>query len=146
MSLDFIEKMGMSVKGSDYQMMYQGVLEAQDTLEDLYIKFNIDRPEDFEGHSMSTSDVVILKRDGEMKAYYVNDIGFRELPEFIKQRSELLRETNSGLVVKQDKSGKEQEEPEKIREDRTITETIQSNEHLNVSKKKNQQMQAGLHR
>ena len=146
MSLDFIEKMGMSVKGSDYQMMYQGVLEAQDTLEDLYIKFNIDRPEDFEGHSMSTSDVVILKRDGEMKAYYVNDIGFRELPEFIKQRSELLRETNSGLVVKQDKSGKEQEEPEKIREDRTITETIQSNEHLNVSKKKNQQMQAGLYR
>lgn len=142
MSLDFIEKMGMSVKGSDYQMMYQGVLEAQDTLEDLYIKFNIDRPEDFEGHSMSTSDVVILKRDGEMKAYYVNDIGFRELPEFIKQRSEVLRETNSGLVVKQDKSGKEQEEPEKIREDRTITETIQSN----VSKKKNQQMQAGLHR
>lgn len=142
MSLDFIEKMGMSVKGSDYQMMYQGVLEAQDTLEDLYIKFNIDRPEGFKGHSMSTSDVVILKRDGEMKAYYVNDIGFRELPEFIKQRSELLRETNSGLVVKQDKSGKEQEEPEKIREDRTITETIQSN----VSKKKNQQMQAGLHR
>lgn len=142
MSLDFIEKMGMSVKGSDYQMMYQGVLEAQDTLEDLYIKFNIDRPEGFKGHFMSTSDVVILKRDGEMKAYYVNDIGFRELPEFIKQRSEVLRETNSGLVVKQDKSGKEQEEPEKIREDRTITETIQSN----VSKKKNQQMQAGLHR
>ena len=146
MSLDFIEKMGMSVKGSDYQMMYQGVLEAQDTLEDLYIKFNIDRPEDFEGHSMSTSDVVILKRDGEMKAYYVNDIGFRELPEFIEQRAEVLRETNSGLVVKQDKFGKEQEEPEKIREDRTITETIQSNEHSNVSKKKNQQMQAGLHR
>ena len=146
MSLDFIEKMGMSVKGSDYQMMYQGVLEAQDTLEDLYIKFNIDRPEDFEGHSMSTSDVVILKRDGEMKAYYVNDIGFRELPEFIEQRAEVLRETNSELVVKQDKFGKEQEEPEKIREDRTITETIQSNEHSNVSKKKNQQMQAGLHR
>lgn len=146
MSLDFIEKMGMSVKGADYQMMYQGVLEAQDTLEDLYIKFNIDRPEDFEGHSMSTSDVVILKRDGEMKAYYVNDIGFRELPEFVDQRAEVLQEKNSECVRKQDKSGKEQEEPEKIREDRTITETIQSNEHSNVSKKKNQQMQAGLHR
>lgn len=142
MSLDFIEKMGMSVKGSDYQMMYQGVLEVQDTLEDLYIKFNIDRPEDFKGHSMSTSDVVILKSDGEMKAYYVNDIGFRELPKFIEQRAEVLRETNSELVVKKDKSGKEQEEPEKIREDRTITETTQSN----VSKKKNQQMQVGLHR
>ena len=146
MSLDFIEKMGMSVKGSDYQMMYQGVLEAQDTLEDLYIKFNIDRPEGFKGHSMSTSDVVILKRDGEMKAYYVNDIGFRELPEFIEQRAEVLRETNSELVVKQDKSGKEQEEPEKIREDRTITETTQANEQSNISKKKNQQMQVGLHR
>ena len=146
MSLDFIEKMGMSVKGSDYQMMYQGVLEVQDTLEDLYIKFNIDRPEDFKGHSMSTSDVVILKHDGEMKAYYVNDIGFRELPEFVDQRAEILREKNSECVRKQDKSGNEQEEPEKIREDRTSTETIQSNEHSNVSKKKNQQMQAGLHR
>lgn len=142
MSLDFIEKMRMSVKGSDYQMMYQGVLEAQDTLEDLYIKFNIDRPEGFKGHSMSTSDVVILKRDGEMKAYYVNDIGFRELPEFVDQRAEVLQEKNSECVRKQDKSGKEQEEPEKIREDRTITETIQSN----VNKKKKQQMQAGLHR
>ncbi len=142
MSLDFIEKMGMSVKGSDYQMMYQGVLEAQDTLEDLYIKFNIDRPEGFKGHSMSTSDVVILKRDGEMKAYYVNDIGFRELPEFVDQRAEVLQEKNSECMRKQDKSGKEQEEPEKIREDRPITEKIQSN----VSKKKNQQMQAGLHR
>lgn len=142
MSLDFIEKMGMPVKGQDYQMMYQGVLEVQDTLEDLYIKFNIDRPEGFKGHSMSTSDVVILKRDGEMKAYYVNDIGFRELPEFVDQRAEVLQEKNSECVRKQDKSGKEQEEPEKIREDRTITETIQSN----VSKKKNQQMQAGLHR
>lgn len=146
MSLDFIEKMGMSVKGQDYQMMYRGVLEVQDTLEDLYIKFNIDRPEGFKGHSMSTSDVVILKRDGEMKAYYVNDIGFRELPEFIEQRAEVLRETNSELVVKQDKSGKEQEEPEKIREDRTITETTQANEQSNISKKKNQQMQVGLHR
>lgn len=95
---------------------------------------------------MSTSDVVILKRDGEMKAYYVNDIGFRELPEFVDQRAEVLQEKNSECVRKQDKSGKEQEEPEKIREDRTITETIQSNEHSNVSKKKNQQMQAGLHR
>ena len=146
MSLDFIEKMGMSVKGSDYQMMYQGVLEAQDTLEDLYIKFNIDRPEGFKGHSMSTSDVVILKRDGEMKAYYVNDIGFRELPEFVDQRAEVLQEKNSECVRKQDKSGKEQEEPEKIREDRTITETIRSNEHSNISKKKKQQMQVGLHR
>lgn len=146
MSLDFIEKMGMSVKVQDYQMMYQGVLEVQDTLEDLYIKFNIDRPEGFKGHSMSTSDVVILKRDGEMKAYYVNDIGFRELPAFIEQRAEVLRETNNELVVKQDKSGKEQEEPEKIREDRTITETTQANEQSNISKKKNQQMQVGLHR
>ena len=39
-------------------MVYHGLLKVQDTLEELYIKFNIDCPEDFEGHSMSTSDVV----------------------------------------------------------------------------------------
>lgn len=44
---------------------------------------------------MSTSDVVILKRDGEMKAYYVNDIGFRELPEFVDHRSK--QSSNRGM-------------------------------------------------
>lgn len=90
MGLDFVENMGLSVDGQDYRIMYIGTLDQTETLDTLFQKFNIDKPEDFEGHSMSTSDVIIIKRDGEMKAYYVDSIGFKELPEFALQRADLL--------------------------------------------------------
>lgn len=90
MGLDFVENMGLSVDGQDYRIMYIGTLDQTETLDTLFQKFNIDKPEDFEGHSMSTSDVIIIKRDGEMKAYYVDNIGFKELSEFVLQRANLL--------------------------------------------------------
>lgn len=48
-------------------------------LESLFEKFNLDRPEDFKGHSLSVSDVVVL----EDRAYYVDDVGFKPLENFI---------------------------------------------------------------
>ena len=62
MGLDFVENMGLSVDGQDYRIMYIGTLDQTETLDTLFQKFNIDKPEDFEGHSMSTSDVIIIKR------------------------------------------------------------------------------------
>ena len=40
--------------------------------------FNIDRPDDFKGHSLSISDVVVANG----KPYYVDTFGFKELKEF----------------------------------------------------------------
>ena len=31
-----------------------------------------------------------MKQNGEMKAYYVDSVGFKELPEFVLQRANLL--------------------------------------------------------
>ena len=90
MGFDFVENMGLSVDGQDYRIMYIGTLDQTETLDTLFQKFNIDKPEDFEGHSMSTSDVIIMKQNGEMKAYYVDSVGFKELPEFVLQRANLL--------------------------------------------------------
>jgi len=90
MGLDFIENMGLSVDGKDYQMLYMSTLDKTDTLDSLYEKFNVGRPKEFKGHPMSTSDVVIMKRNGDMKAYYVDSIGFKELPEFALQRASQL--------------------------------------------------------
>ena len=39
---------------------------------------------DFTGHSLSMSDVIVLKQHGEHTAHYVDAIGFKEVPEFIK--------------------------------------------------------------
>lgn len=56
--------------------------EPGETLEDIYRRFNIDHPEDFKGHSLSVSDVVVLHGNGADTAYYVDSIGFQELPGF----------------------------------------------------------------
>lgn len=44
-------------------------------LESIYERFNIDRPDDFRGHSLSVSDIVIL--DDEM--YFCDSIGFTKI-------------------------------------------------------------------
>ena len=60
------------------------------SLDELYSIFNQNHPADFKGHSMSVSDVVIVNRDGDMKAYYVDSFGFADLPDFVRQRQEAL--------------------------------------------------------
>ena len=60
---------------------YYEYIEGE-TLEDIYRRFNIDHPEDFRGHSLSVSDVVVLHENGADTTYYVDSIGFRELPDF----------------------------------------------------------------
>ena len=52
-------------------------------------KFNMDHPADYTGHSLSVSDVVILKKDGELTAHYVDSFGYQELPEFVQQRQKI---------------------------------------------------------
>ena len=83
MSLDWLEKKGFPVDRDNYQMVYATELLPGETLEDIYRRFNIDHPEDFKGHSLSVSDVVVLHENGSDTAWYVDCIGFKELPDFI---------------------------------------------------------------
>ena len=47
-------------------------------------RFNIDKPEEFKGRSMSVSDVVEVTNDqGNAAFYYCDNIGFKKI-EFIK--------------------------------------------------------------
>lgn len=82
MPLDWVQGKGISVDRDHYQMVYARQREPGETLEDIYRRFNIDHPEDFKGHSLSVSDVVVLHENGTDTAYYVDSIGFRELPDF----------------------------------------------------------------
>lgn len=82
MSYDWLERKGLSVDRDDYRMVYAAQLEPGTTLEDIYTRFNIDHPKDFKGHSLSVSDVVVLNENGADTAYYVDSIGFKEVPDF----------------------------------------------------------------
>ncbi len=75
---------GNKVEAKNYSHVYTGVLADEVTLDDLYHKFNVARPADFKGHSLSTSDVVVLRRSSSATAYYVDGPfgGFRELAAF----------------------------------------------------------------
>lgn len=83
MSLDWLEKKGLPVDRDNYQMVYATELSPGETLEDIYRRFNIGHPEDFKGHSLSVSDVVVLHENGSDTAWYVDSIGFKELSDFI---------------------------------------------------------------
>lgn len=79
---------------TDYKRVYSGELvdmirfNGKDTpcntndnevLEDLYLKFNINRPSDFTGHSLSVSDIVEIVRKDETKYYYCDDFGWTDI-------------------------------------------------------------------
>lgn len=112
MGMDFITSHQLSVEGMDYRFIYGGRLSAADTLDSLYERFNLDHPENYEGHSLSVSDVIVMQRNHQAQAYYVDSFGFKELPEFVLQRQEevekeraredsLVNEDTTGLEVEQ---------------------------------------------
>ena len=94
MNLDFVKRHGMEVNCADYELVYTAPLTENDTLEAIYERFNIQRPADFTGHSLSVSDVVVLNDGKSLKAYYVDSIGFAELPDFFKERNMDLQKEN----------------------------------------------------
>lgn len=85
MGMDYLESKGIAVTKENYNLIYTAPLEEGTSLEDIYTHFNIDRPADFRGHSLSVSDVVVLHQNGENTSHYVDSFGYREVPEFTKE-------------------------------------------------------------
>ena len=91
-NLATLQSDGKDVISDAYSAVYEGSLDgtesgksAQQVLDGLFEKFNIAHPDDFRGHSMSVSDVVVLQENGVEKAYYVDSLGFKEVPQFLQQ-------------------------------------------------------------
>lgn len=82
--LDSIHRNGLSVQPENYELVYEAPLTAKDNLESIYTRFNVDRPADFTGHSLSVSDIVVLHQDGKDTAHYCDRAGFSEVPEFLQ--------------------------------------------------------------
>ncbi len=92
---EFMNENEIDISHGDYELRYVADLSPEDTLDSIYERFNIDRPADFEGHSLSVSDVVVMNRDGEVRAFFVDRFGFTEVPEFLEgvyEKEEELQE------------------------------------------------------
>ena len=107
MNAEYLEKKGLSIEKGNYAAVYAGNLDrrgdTQDRLDELYETFNLRRPEDFRGHSLSVSDIVALKQNGVVSCHYVDSRGFKALPDFLKpenylKNAEMAMEDDYGMI------------------------------------------------
>ena len=92
MNMSFIESHGMQIKKEDYKLVYVGELSGNMSLDDIFEKFNIDRPEDFRGHSLSVSDIIVLNDGKKVTAHFVDSISFEQLDSFLNLEEQALSE------------------------------------------------------
>lgn len=65
-----------------YKSVWNGTEKAKDNydlLDYLFEKFNVDHPKDFEGHSMSVSDIVKICDINEIRYYYCDSFGWVDI-------------------------------------------------------------------
>lgn len=73
------------LRAAHYRKAFAGVLAPNMTLEELYRKHSADtRPFYRQMRSLSESDVIVVKRGSKRNAYYVDAVGFQEVPSFLK--------------------------------------------------------------
>ena len=92
MNMSFIESHGMQIKKEDYKLVYVGELLGNTSLDDIFERFNIDRPQDFRGHSLSVSDIVVLNDGEKVTAHFVDSISFEQLDSFLNLEEQVLSE------------------------------------------------------
>lgn len=89
-SYEGLQADGLSVDRKNYQLVYTAPLDKNVSLDEIYHCFNMEHPADYKGRSLSMGDIVVFRQDGKQTAYYVDRIGYREVPEFFKEQGRQL--------------------------------------------------------
>ncbi len=123
MSLDYLKRQDKEPDIDHYEVVYTAPLlpykDVNTMLEETYVKFNMERPSDFTGHSLSVSDIVALKQNGVVSCPYVDSIGFKELPNFLKpenylKHAEMSMEDDYGMIDGVINNGRKEEPVKKV--------------------------------
>ena len=80
MSWDFAKSHNFNI--SDYAQVYEGEIDEHNmyaALEELFEEFNIHRPADFKGHSLSVSDIVVLTEGDATTTFYCDSFGWKDI-------------------------------------------------------------------
>ncbi|EOS39388.1 hypothetical protein C808_01809 [Lachnospiraceae bacterium M18-1] len=101
--LEELQEKGLTVNMGNYDKIYDAALTPDMSLGRIFEKFNFDRPEDFKGHSLSVSDVVVLHQNGTDTAYYVDSSTFVDVSEtFLHENplkaAEFSTEQNANMI------------------------------------------------
>ncbi|MBQ7009002.1 MAG: hypothetical protein IJN05_07280, partial [Ruminococcus sp.] len=85
-----LEKAGQKPDPKNYEKVYSGNLDDipyANKLEGIFTVFNIEQPKDFEGHSLSVSDVVVIDDENGRHAYYCDSVGYKDITDMFLNRS-----------------------------------------------------------
>lgn len=81
------------ISPKDYARVYMAVLASEVNQEDLYMQHNMDgRPFRDKIHALSLGDVLVFHKGGKSRAYYVDTIGFPEIPQFLTPKKQSKKE------------------------------------------------------
>ena len=105
-SYEELGKQGKAPERQNYNLIYTAplsVLPGVRDLESAFEKFNLDRPADFSGHSLSVSDILAVKRGGEVSYHYCDSIGFQKIAGFVQpenylKAAEMSVEDDYGMI------------------------------------------------
>lgn len=95
-SFERLQQQGEQLAIKNYAEVYTGKMEPSATLENIYQEFNINKPADFTGHSLTMSDIVVVVANGVHTANYVDTFGYVSCPDFARQHEQ---EINKDDVV-----------------------------------------------
>ena len=106
MDLDWLKSNHMTVKRSNYDLIYTAPLDGTgnttEQLEKLYMQFNTQKPVDFHSPSMSVSDIVAIKQNGSVSYHYCNSVGFAEVFGFLSdnplKNAEMMLEDDYNMI------------------------------------------------
>jgi hypothetical protein len=80
-SLNRIIAAGVAINKENYDLVHTAPLDGM-TLRDIYSRFQDERPEEYRGRSVSMSDIIVLRQYSKETANYVDNVGFRDVPQF----------------------------------------------------------------
>lgn len=92
-SLETAKRNNPNLNLLNYDLVYTSELDPKQPesdriiLDELFHTFNLNRPDDFHGHSLSVSDIIEI--DGRL--YYVNSFGFKRIDSRLSRARERNR-------------------------------------------------------
>lgn len=98
---NYFQNAYFSVESTNYKLVYFGHMADDEDLNTIKRRFSSEiLPDDFDGHMLSTSDVIVLTEDDKRIAYFVENGGFREIPDFFtREETNITAETTNQEIT-----------------------------------------------
>ena len=102
MSRETILRQYLDTLKGQYTAPLDGSGSTMEQLERLYEQFNLQKPVDFHSPSMSVSDIVAIKQNGQVSCHYCDSVGFTQVQGFLPENSlrnaEMTVEDDYGMI------------------------------------------------